>query len=85
MTGAIDFGDLVHSAIVCDVAIAAAYASLGKPDPLAAAARVAAGYHALHPLTEAELDLLDALIATRLAVSVVNAAVQRAACPTMRI
>jgi 4-aminobutyrate aminotransferase-like enzyme/Ser/Thr protein kinase RdoA (MazF antagonist) len=81
VTGAIDFGDLVHSAIVCDVAIAAAYASLGKPDPLAAAARVAAGYQALHPLSEPELDLLDALIATRLAVSVVNAAVQRAAVP----
>ena len=81
VTGAIDFGDLVHSAIVCDVAIAAAYAALGKADPLAAAARVAAGYQALHPLSEAEVDLLDALIETRLAVSVVNAAVQRAAVP----
>jgi 4-aminobutyrate aminotransferase-like enzyme/Ser/Thr protein kinase RdoA (MazF antagonist) len=81
VSGVIDFGDLVHSAIVCDVAIAAAYASLAKPDPLAAAARVAAGYHALHPLTEVEVDLLDALIAMRLAVSVVNAAVQRAAVP----
>jgi 4-aminobutyrate aminotransferase-like enzyme/Ser/Thr protein kinase RdoA (MazF antagonist) len=81
VTGAIDFGDLVHSAIVCDVAIAAAYASLAKPDPLAAAARVAAGYHALHPLTEGEVDLLDALIAARLAVSLVNAAVQRATVP----
>ncbi|HSD30275.1 MAG TPA: aminotransferase class III-fold pyridoxal phosphate-dependent enzyme [Gemmatimonadales bacterium] len=80
-TGAIDFGDLVHSAIVCDVAIAAAYAALGKADPLAAAARVVAGYQALHPLGEAEIDLLDALIETRLAVSVVNSAVQRAAVP----
>lgn len=81
VTGAIDFGDLVYSAIACDVAIAAAYGSLGKPDPLAASARVVAGYHALHPLSAAEIDLLDALIATRLAVSVVNAAVQRAAVP----
>lgn len=81
VTGAIDFGDMVHSAQVCDLAIAAAYASLGKPDPAAAAARVAAGYHAVRPLTELELDLLDTLIATRLAVSVVNAAVQRAAVP----
>ena len=81
VTGAIDFGDLVHSAQVCDLAIAAAYASLGKPDPGAAVARVAAGYHAVRPLTELELDLLDSLIATRLAVSVVNAAVQRAAVP----
>lgn len=81
VTGAIDFGDLVYSAIVSDVAIAAAYAALGKPDPLAAAARVAAGYHTLHPLSEGEVDALDTLIETRLAVSVVNAAVQRATAP----
>ena len=81
VTGAIDFGDLVHSVQVCDLAIAAADAALGKPDPAAAVARVAAGYHAVRPLEDAELDLLDALIATRLAVSVVNAAVQRAALP----
>lgn len=81
VTGVIDFGDLVHSAVVCDVAIAAAYAALGKADPLAAAARVVAGYQALHPLGEAEVDLLDALIETRLAVSVVNSAIQRSAAP----
>lgn len=81
VTGAIDFGDLVHSAQLCDVAIAAAYASLGKPDPGTAIASVAAGYHAVRPLTEQEIDLLDALVATRLAVSVVNAAVQRVAVP----
>lgn len=81
VTGAIDFGDLVHSVQVCDLAIAAAYAALGKPDPAAAVARVAAGYHTVRPLEDAELDLLDRLIATRLAVSVVNAAVQRAALP----
>ncbi len=81
VTGAIDFGDLVHSAQVFDLAIAAAYASLGKPDPIGAAARVTAGYNAVRPLTEQELYLLDALIATRLAVSVVNAGVQRTAVP----
>ena len=81
VVGAIDFGDLVHSPLVCDLAIAAAYATLGKVDPVAAAARVAAGFHAVLPLLEAEVDLLDALIETRLAVSVVNSAVQRGAIP----
>jgi 4-aminobutyrate aminotransferase-like enzyme/Ser/Thr protein kinase RdoA (MazF antagonist) len=81
VVGVIDFGDLVHSPIVCDLAIAAAYALLGKVDPLAAAARVVAGYHAVRPLTEIEIDLLDVLIATRLAVSAVNAGVQRTAVP----
>jgi 4-aminobutyrate aminotransferase-like enzyme/Ser/Thr protein kinase RdoA (MazF antagonist) len=77
VVGVIDFGDLLHAPVVCDLAVAAAYASLGKPDPAAAAARVTAGYHAMLPLLEPEVDLLDTLISARLAVSVVNAAVQR--------
>ena len=81
VTGVIDFGDLVDSAVICDLAIAAAYASLGKPDPLSAAARVVAGYQSVRPITEPESDLLDGLITTRLAVSVVNAAIQRSAVP----
>src|SRR4051794_2557322 len=42
----IDFGDMLLSKVVCEPAIAAAYALLGKRDPLAAAAQVVAGYHA---------------------------------------
>ncbi|HET9709858.1 MAG TPA: aminotransferase class III-fold pyridoxal phosphate-dependent enzyme, partial [Gemmatimonadales bacterium] len=81
VTGVIDFGDLVDSAVICDLAIAAAYASLGKADPLTAAARVVAGYQSVRQITEPESDLLDGLITTRLAVSVVNAAIQRTAVP----
>jgi 4-aminobutyrate aminotransferase-like enzyme/Ser/Thr protein kinase RdoA (MazF antagonist) len=81
VTGVIDFGDLVDSAVICDLAIAAAYASLGKADPITAAARVVAGYHSVRTITEPESDLLDGLITTRLAVSVVNAAIQRARVP----
>src|SRR5437879_4364381 len=36
----IDFGDMVHTYTVCELAIAAAYAMLGKNDPLSAAAHV---------------------------------------------
>ena len=43
--GLVDFGDMVHSFTVGDLAVAIAYAILDKPDPLAAAAQVAAGYH----------------------------------------
>lgn len=81
VTGVIDFGDLVESAMICDLAIAAAYATLGKPDPISAAARVVAGYSSVRGITEPESDLLDGLVTTRLAVSVVNAAVQRTAVP----
>jgi 4-aminobutyrate aminotransferase-like enzyme/Ser/Thr protein kinase RdoA (MazF antagonist) len=73
----IDFGDLHESLTVSEVAIAAAYAILGKENPLRAAAEVVAGYHRAFPLKQEELRVLYALIGARLAVSVVNSA-QRA-------
>ena len=78
VVGLIDFGDVVHSYTVADPAIAAAYAMLDKPDPVAAAAHVAAGYHAAHPLTEAEITALFPLITMRLCVSVAMSAFRRA-------
>lgn len=72
--GMIDFGDLHHTVTVAEPAIAAAYAALGKADPLEAIAQLVRGYHETHPLTEPEIELLWALIETRLAVSVTNSA-----------
>ena len=74
LAGLIDFGDMLRTVTVAEVAIAATYAVLGESDPLAAAAHVIAGYHGAYPLTEAEIALLFPLIRTRLAVSVVNSA-----------
>lgn len=79
--GVIDLGDMVRTVTISELAVAAAYAMLGKPDPLAAAAHVVAGYHEAFPLAEAEIELLFPLLAMRLAVSVVNSAYQRAAEP----
>ena len=73
----IDFGDMVYTATVCELAIAAAYAMLGKADPLAAAASVVAGYNEVFPLSEDELAVLYPLICTRLCISVVNSAYQQ--------
>jgi 4-aminobutyrate aminotransferase-like enzyme/Ser/Thr protein kinase RdoA (MazF antagonist) len=70
----IDFGDMLHTCTVFEVAIAAAYSLLDKPDPLASAAHVVAGYHQSYPLTESEIALLFDLICARLMVSVVNSA-----------
>jgi 4-aminobutyrate aminotransferase-like enzyme/Ser/Thr protein kinase RdoA (MazF antagonist) len=75
--GVIDFGDMTRTATVCELAIGAAYAMLGKPDPLAAAAHIVSGYHAAYPLTEPELAALYPLICARLCISVVNSAYQR--------
>ena len=77
VVGVIDFGDMIYTQLVHEVAIAAAYAGLGKPDPLRAAADVVAGYHSVLPLEEAEIALLFDLIRARIGVSVSMAAYQR--------
>jgi 4-aminobutyrate aminotransferase-like enzyme/Ser/Thr protein kinase RdoA (MazF antagonist) len=66
----LDFGDSVHTAIACDLAIAIAYAMLDKPDPVAAARLVVEAYHAEWALTEAEVDQLWTLAIARLCLSV---------------
>ena len=81
VAGLIDFGDMVHSATVTDLAIAAAYVMTGKHDPLGAAAHVVAGYDAELPLTDAERRVVYPLILARLAVSVVISAARRARAP----
>jgi 4-aminobutyrate aminotransferase-like enzyme/Ser/Thr protein kinase RdoA (MazF antagonist) len=81
VVGLIDWGDMVHSATVTDLAIAAAYVMTGKHDPLGAAAHVVAGYDGELPLTGAERRVLYPLILARLAVSVVISAARRARAP----
>jgi 4-aminobutyrate aminotransferase-like enzyme/Ser/Thr protein kinase RdoA (MazF antagonist) len=79
--GVVDFGDLVDSWVVADLAVACAYAMLGKPDPLAAAAAIVRGFHAELPLEPVEVDVLFALIRMRLALSVTMAARQVVQAP----
>jgi 4-aminobutyrate aminotransferase-like enzyme/Ser/Thr protein kinase RdoA (MazF antagonist) len=74
--GIIDFGDMVYSYTVSDLAIAIAYAILDKPDPLAAAAPIVRGYHVENPLTEDEISTLFGLTCMRLCLSVSIAAYQ---------
>jgi Ser/Thr protein kinase RdoA (MazF antagonist) len=81
MTGLLDFGDLVHSAAVCDLAIALAYAMLHEKEPLGAAAAVIHAYHRHSPLTELEQRVLYPLILARLSASVCYAAHNRARNP----
>src|SRR6185436_18685944 len=51
VTGIVDWGDLLESVVVAELAIACAYAMQDKPDPLGAAADVVAGYCAEYPLS----------------------------------
>ncbi len=66
----IDFGDMLHSCTVCDAAIAASYAILGKKDPVEAASHVIRGYNEEFPLTELEIQVMFDLIRIRLCTSV---------------
>ncbi len=81
VTGLIDFGDMVHSHVVNDLAIAAAYALMNQPDPLETLKTVVAGYHRVRPLADVELEVLFSLVALRLCVSVCNSAEAIAAAP----
>ncbi len=81
VVGLLDFGDAHESAVVADLAIAAAYGCLGAADPLAAIAAMAAGFHAEHALSDAELRALFPLVAARLAVSVVNSSLRARLVP----
>ncbi|MCU0244653.1 MAG: phosphotransferase, partial [Acidobacteria bacterium] len=66
---------------LAEAAVAAAYASFGYIDPLEAVRPLIAAYYRVLPLTEEELAVLDVLVRTRLAVSVVNSACRSAAEP----
>lgn len=76
VTGVLDFGDMVYSYTVGDLAIAIAYVVLDKPDPRAAANEVIKGYTSEFDLLEEELEILWPFVRLRLAMSVCIAADQ---------
>ena len=76
VTGLIDFGDMVYSHTVGDLAIAIAYVILDKTDPQAAAAEIVSGYRSEFVLLDDELEALWPLVRLRLAMSVCLAAHQ---------
>mmetsp|Transcript_31541 Transcript_31541/g.60804 ORF Transcript_31541/g.60804 Transcript_31541/m.60804 type:complete len:365 (-) Transcript_31541:227-1321(-) len=70
VAGILDFGDMLKSWLVNDVAIAMAYATLGKDDPVEDVAHMLVGYVEACPLTAEELDMLPTLVSCRIACSV---------------
>jgi 4-aminobutyrate aminotransferase-like enzyme/Ser/Thr protein kinase RdoA (MazF antagonist) len=75
-SGIIDFGDILHTCTVFEVAIAAAYILPGKADPLETAARLTGSYHKLYPLQEVELEVLFHAICARLCATLLISAYQ---------
>jgi Ser/Thr protein kinase RdoA (MazF antagonist) len=82
MVGLLDFGDMVYSATVCELAIALAYIMLGEDEPLDVAAQVTRAYERHYPLREAERTALYPLVLSRLGMSVCYSAHNRARNPT---
>lgn len=76
VVGLIDFGDVVHSWTVGNLAVALAYVVLGKEDQRDAAAQVIDGYTREFSLTGEERGVLWPLVRLRLAMSVCLAAHQ---------
>ena len=74
VTGLLDFGDMLRSHTVNELAIAAAYATFDAADPLAALAHMARGYHRARPLQADEARVLFPLMCIRLCVSVTMSA-----------
>jgi 4-aminobutyrate aminotransferase-like enzyme/Ser/Thr protein kinase RdoA (MazF antagonist) len=77
VNGLLDFGDIVYTYAIADLAIAMAYAILDAPDPVEAAVAVARGYHWLRPIADDEIAVLFGLVTLRLCASVCIAADQR--------
>jgi Ser/Thr protein kinase RdoA (MazF antagonist) len=65
ITGIIDFGDLVKTILVADVAIAGAYLVCPGDNPLRLAEKLVTAYHTVQPLTAQEIELLVPLMEAR--------------------
>jgi hydroxylysine kinase len=70
IAGVIDFGDMLLSPLIVDVAVAAAYLRSMTGNPLTHIVEFIAGYHSETPLLRTEIDILHDLINTRLMTTV---------------
>lgn len=73
LAGVIDFGDLAHSHLVNDIAIAAAYLCRLDDDPYAEVIDFLSAYTKIVPLTDDEISLLpDLIVARRLTTTMIS-------------
>src|ERR1700756_242748 len=70
VSGIVDFGDMTHAPLVCDLAIAIADVLHGREDAVDAAESLIRGYLSVTPLEEEEAGLLADFVAARLATEI---------------
>lgn len=63
--GLIDFGDIVHTPVACDLAVACSYQIGQGPDPLRQMCEMITGYSSQLPIEHEEISLLPDLIRIR--------------------
>ena len=83
VTGLIDFGDMVHTVTVADIAVAGASLVPHQSDPQAALAALSAGYHMRRPLAGDEVRAIPDLVLVRLVLSTLLVEYQLANAPHM--
>jgi 4-aminobutyrate aminotransferase-like enzyme/aminoglycoside phosphotransferase (APT) family kinase protein len=69
-SGIVDFGDMTHAPLVCDLAVAIADVLHGRDDAIEAAAAIIGGYVSVTSLDDEEAGLLADLVAARLATEI---------------
>jgi len=74
VSGIIDFGDIVYSPLINELAVGISYAIMEKDDPVLWAGYIIKAYHEKLPLEEKEINILYYLIAAQLCISVCNSA-----------
>ena len=84
IVGIIDFVDMVHTALINDLAITIASMIREHADPVGAAVELLAGYHGLVPLEAIELQILYDLVGARLAMMNVIASWRETIHPSNR-
>jgi 4-aminobutyrate aminotransferase-like enzyme len=70
VSGIVDFGDMTHAPLVCDLAIAVADVLHGRDDAIEMAGAIIGGYVSVTPLEDEEAGLLADLVAARLATEI---------------
>src|SRR5258706_326614 len=70
VSGIVDFGDMTHAPLVCDLAIAVADVLHGRDDAIDAGDAIIGGYVSVTPLEDEEGELLADLVAARPATAV---------------
>lgn len=84
VSGILDFGDIVETPLVIDLAVACSYQVEEGSHPLSSVGEFATSYHSVNPLEESEIDILFDLIRARLATTAVVTAWRAARYPANR-